>query len=413
MIGLTNDDSSFFEIDSDDVALDNNVMAKNLIKLSVTEQRDAMTQGTLSFYDKNDLFSRILRTGVNLKISWGYRDNLLKADILNNKFNPSEINGSLIRRGLKGFISSPSGSGSSKGQITYNCNFTCYKFRGLDESIVYSSGTRRDVITEVFNRIGISPIKRFINFRNATDRLNTTRSVRQDETDFQFLTRLAREWSALFSVGFSPTGETVALFMDNDKIGNSLMPKWVSNATGSTHAIGYKGEISNVISYNWKSNESENGVGSNVQLDFVDGRVVLKRFVAEQEKVITYRLRPERIKEAIADVEGDGIAAQTQVVKDLLRTNDFEDIKHFFDPYESTTAPQGFGYRIAAQQIGNPLVMPPNQVIINNGFPDRLGGKQAKYYYNKVTHNIEKTGYKMSTEIVDVFSISDIGTGLL
>jgi hypothetical protein len=201
--------------------------------------------------------------------------------------------------------------------------------------------------------------------------------------------------------------------MDNDKVGNSLMPKWVSSATGSTHAIGYKGEISNVISYNWKSNESENGVGSNVQLDFVDGRVVLRRFVAEQEKVITYRLRPERIKEAIADVEGDGIAAQTQVVKDLLSTNDFEDIKHFFDPYESTTAPQGFGYRITAQQIGNPLVMPPNQIIINNGFPDRLGGRQAKYYINKVTHNIDKTGYKMSTEIVDVFSFSDIGAGLL
>jgi len=413
MIGITNNDSSFFEISSDDINLDDNLMSKNLIKLSITEQRNSMTQGTLSFLDPNDIFSRILRTGVNLKISWGYRNNLLKQDIVNNKFNVDEINGSLIRRGLEGFISSPSGGGSNKGVITYNCNWTAFKFRGLDESKVYSSGTKKDVISQIFDKIGVSASKRFINFDVSNDQLNTDRSVRQDETDFQFLIRLAREWSALFSIGFSPKGEVVAVFMSTDKIGNNLMPSWMLNATGTNHAIGYKGDINNVISYTWKSNESENGTGSNVQLNFVDGKVVIKRFVAESEKVISYRLRPDRIREAINGAEIDGIIAQTKIVKDLLSANDFEQIKHFFDPYESTTAPQGFGYRISAKMFGNPLMIPPNQIIINNGFPDRLGGKQAKYYIDKVMHDIDRSGYKNNVEIVDAFSFSDIGVGLL
>ena len=66
MIGITNKDSSFFEIDSEDITLDDNIMSKNLIKLSITEQRDSMTQGSLSFFDPNDTFSRITRTGVTL-----------------------------------------------------------------------------------------------------------------------------------------------------------------------------------------------------------------------------------------------------------------------------------------------------------------------------------------------------------
>ena len=69
MIGLTNNDSSFFEIDSDDVALDGRIMSESIIKFSITEQRNAMTQGTLSFYDPDDFYSRILRTGVNIKLS--------------------------------------------------------------------------------------------------------------------------------------------------------------------------------------------------------------------------------------------------------------------------------------------------------------------------------------------------------
>lgn len=413
MIGILNGDSSFFEITSEDINLDELSISKNLISLSITEQKDAMTQGSLSFYDPDDIFSRILRTGVNIFVSWGYKNSLLKTEIVNNKYNLDEINGSLVRRGLQGFISSPSGNGSSSGVITYNCNFTAYKFRGLEDSRIYSDGTKKDVITDVFDRIGVSQTKRYIDFSVSTDRLDTERSVRQDETDFQFLSRLAREWQVMFAMGFSGDSEVVAIFMDTNLIGNNKLPTWISNATGSSHAIGYKGNISNVISYSWTSNESENGTGSNTQLDFVDGQVVIKRFVTEQESIISYRLNTEKIRTAIQGAEIDGVAAQTKFVKDLLSTKDFEQIEKYFDPISSQTAPQGFGYRINAQMIGNPLFMPPNQVIINNGFPDRLGGSQTKYYIDKVTHKIDKSGYKMGVEIVDIFSYSSVGLGVL
>lgn len=411
MIGLTNHDTSFFEVTSEDISIDDQIISKNVISLSVTEQRNAMPQGSLVIYDPDDVYSRVLRTGINLFISWGYRDGLLRTEIVNDKFNSDEINGSLIRRGLQGFISSPNGSGSDKGVRKYGCKFTSFHFRGLDETRVYTSGTRADVINDVFDRIGVSQELRAIDFRIAGDLLNSERSVRQDETDFMFLTRLAREWSALFAMGFSPRGETVAVFIDIDRVGDNRMPSWISGAVGSTHALGYQGEINNVIDYKWISNESENGVGANVRLEFVDGQVVFRRFVAEQESIVSYRIRPDRIREAI-EAE-DSATAQIQLFRDLLSRNDFESIEHFFDPYESTTAPQGFGYRITAKTLGNPLFMPPNQIIINNGFPDRLGGAQTKYYIDKVTHNIDKSGYKCSLEVIDAFSLSDIGQGIL
>ena len=84
-------------------------------------------------------------------------------------------------------------------------------------------------------------------------------------------------------------------------------------------------------------------------------------------------------------------------------------IKHFFDPVESSYAPQGFGYRITCDMIGNPLYIPSSQIKINNGFPDRLGGNQAIWYLDKVSHTINKSGYSMKIEIVDVFTLSPIG----
>lgn len=411
MIGIINKDSSFFEVTSDDIELDDKLMSRSLINFSVTEQRDAMTQGSLSFRDDNHIYSRILRTGVNIKVAWGYKDNIFGQNSLST--NLDEISGSLVRRGLKAFVSSPSGGGNVGGVTTYNCNFTAYNFRGLENSIVYSSGTRRDVIETVFNNIGVSKSKRYINFALGSDELGFERSVRQDETDFLFLTRLAREWGTIFTIGFSSNNEVVAVFMDPDQIGDTNMSRWMGGTSGSTHAIGYKGKISNVISYTWTSNESESGVGDNAQLDFVDGQVIVRRFIAEQEKVILYRLDPDKIQEALDEAGNDGFISQTALVKDLLNTKDFESIKHFFTPYESTTAPQGFGYKIKAKMIGNPLFVPPNKISINNGFPDRLGNAQSKWYIDKVSHRIDKSGYKMDTEIIDVFSLSDIGLGIL
>lgn len=412
MIGITNHDASFFELTSTDVSVEA-FDPRRIQSLTITEQRDAMPQGSISFYDPENIASRVLRTGANIFVNWGYRQALLQTEIVVDQFNVDEINGSLVRRGMQGFVSSPSGQGGQNGVITYNCNFTGYGFRGLDETRRYTSGTKFDVISAVFDRLGVSTTRRAINFRAAADVLSEERYVRQDETDFAFLSRLAREYRALFAVGFAPDGETVAVFIDTDQVGDASMPGWIADARGTSHIIGYKGEVNNVISYRWISNESESGVGANTQIEFVNGEVVVRRFVAESETIVSYRLNPARIEAVLSEAQESGITSLVNVTRDLLSANDFEQIQHFFDPYESTTAPQGFGYRITAEMIGNPLFMPPNQIVINNGFPDRLGGRDTRYYIDKVTHKLDQSGYKMTVEIIDAFGLSDIGVGIL
>ncbi len=414
MIGIENKDSSFFTIESPDVSLTSVEFEKSLISLTIKEQMDNIPNGTLQFNDPDHKFSRILRTGANLVISWGYKkSNAILGSIIEKQINPAEISGDLIRRGLSGFVSSPSGSGSAGGAITYNCNFTSYEFRGLDTARYFTEGTKKDVISSIFDEFGISLTKRVIDFRRGNERLSTEMSVRQDETSFRFLSRLAREWKAMFQFAYASDGSMVGIFIDPDKINKISMSALTIKASGLSHVLGYKGEINNIKSYTWQSNESENGSGDNVQMVIVDGQPTFIHYVAESETVTSYRLRPDRIQKAIQEAGLDGVESQSRFVKDLLATNDFESIKYYFDPISSTTAPQGFGYRIKANMIGNPLFVPPNLVIFNNGLPDRVGNKDTEFYLNSITHTINRSGYNMSVEIVDVFSLSDIGQALL
>lgn len=409
-IGLENKDSSFFTVESPDVNLENQDFSRDIISLSITEKTGAMPQGTLQFYDPKHYYSRILRTGARLRISWGYKTYFATPDsLLTKQLNFDEVSGDLIRRGYEGFVSSPTGGGSGGGVVTYNCNFTGFGFRGEEVSRVYTSGKKSSVISQAFDAIGISQTKRLIDFSLGDDSITSDQYVRQEESYFAFINRLAIEWRAFFQVGFSPAGESVAIFIDEAKIGTTQMPVWLLGATGKSNVIGYKGELNNVISYTWTSSESESGVGDNVRLDIVDGQIVFRRYVADQERVITYRLDEKKIQEVYAEESNQGLSAQIRLTQDLLSKNDFEQIKHFFTPVESTTAPSGYGYRINCEMIGNPLYIPGNLMIINNGFPDRLCADQSKWYLQTVRHKIDRSGYFMSIEVVDVFTLSPIG----
>lgn len=405
-IGIENKDSSFFTIESTDVSLNSKSYEKNLISLSITERSGAMPQGTLSFYDPDHWFSKILRTGVGIKLSWGYKKAGNSPDsLIAKKLNLDEISGSLIRRGLEGFVSSPKGKGDNKGVVTYNCKFTSFGFRGTDQSKLYTTGKKKDVISDAFDDLGI--ITKQIDFTLGDDTLTLNTGVRQDEPTFRFLNRLAKEWRCLFHIGYSPAGNPVGIFVDANRIGDQQYASMFLGASGLSNVIGYMGELNNVKSYTWSSSESESGVGDNARMDIVDGQIVFRRFVAEREETVTYRLDLNKIQKAYSDV--DDLASQIKLTKELLSKKTFDQIKHFFTPIKTSTAPQGYGYRLNCEMIGNPLFAPPNEVKINNGFPERLGGQQSKWYVQSVTHNIDRSGYGMSVEIVDVFSLSPIG----
>lgn len=405
-IGIENKDSSFFTIESLDVELNTHDFERNLISLSITERTAGLTQGNLIFYDPEHWFSKILRTGVGLKISWGYKNRGVSPDsLIEKKLNLDEITGSLIRRGLQGFVSSPTGSGDNAGKVIYNCKFTAYGFRGPDQAKYYITGTKRTVIQEAFAELGITIIE--IGFAREKEAVTKDTAIRQDEPTFSFLNRLAKEWRCLFHVGFNPTGQGVGIFVDANKIGEPQYSKLLLGASGTSNIIGYMGELNNVKSYKWSSSESESGIGSNVMMDIVDGQIIFRRFVAEEEQTITYRLNIKEIQK-VYEKAGD-IQSQFKLMNELRNTKTFEQIEHFFTKVTQSTAPEGYGYKLSCEMIGNPLFAPPNQIVINNGFPARLGGKQSKWYIQNATHNIDKSGYNMTINIVDVFTQSPIG----
>lgn len=412
MIGLENKDSSFFTVESPDVTLKDNNFSKNVLSLTIDERMSALTTGCLEFYDPDDYYSRILRTGVTLKISWGYKKLDSTPDsLIAKKINFDEISGDLVRRGYQGFVSSPSGEGGQDGVKKYSCNFSAFGYRGDSQSKIYSSGTKKSVVGQAFDDIGISPTMRMIDFSLGNDKVTPDKYVRQDETTFAFLNRMAIEWQSCFHVSFSPAGEPVGFFIDNNKIGSTSMPAWVLAAGGASNAIGYKGELNNVKSYKWTSSESETGVGDNVRVDIVDGNIVFRRYMAKAEKVITYRLDQKKIQETYKKAADEGFGEMINITKELLSKNDFNTLlnEHYFIPVETTTAPNGYGYRIDCEMIGNPLYMPGNRIVIKNGFPDRLGGSQSIWYLRSVGHKIDRSGYMMSIEVVDVFNLSPIG----
>jgi hypothetical protein len=412
MIGIENKDSSFFTIESTDVKLNNKSYEKNLISLSITERTGTMAQGTLSFYDPDHWFSKILRTGVEIKLSWGYKKIGVTPDsLIAKKLNLDEITGSLIRRGLRGFVSSPKGKGDNKGVITYDCKFTSYGFRGTDQVKLYTFGQKKDVIADAFNDLGIT--KKIISFSLGNDFLKKDTGIRQAEPTFRFLNRLAMKWRCLFHVGYSQIGEVVGIFVDANKIGDPQYATIFLSAVGLSNVIGYMGELNNVKSYTWSSSESESGVGDNVRLDIIDGQIVFRRFIAETEKTVTYRLDIDKIKKVYTDV--DDLGSQIALIIELLSKQTFQQVEHFFIPITHPTAPQGYGYRINVDMIGNPLFSPPNEVKVNNGFPYRIlysNNKLNKFYVQSVTHTINRSGYNMNAEIVDVFTLSPIGVAI-
>jgi hypothetical protein len=153
-------------------------------------------------------------------------------------------------------------------------------------------------------------------------------------------------------------------------------------------------------------------------LSIVDGQIVARKYIAEQQKVVTYRLNPDKIQQHLdaADAK-NGIQGQIEFVGEYLKVNDFQVLIRdgFFTEIEGTTAPQGYGYTINCHVIGNPLITPPNQAYFGDNFPDNIGitlgesQNKIKWFIRKATHNISMAGYFTDIEIVDAFSISPTG----
>jgi hypothetical protein len=405
MIGLENKDSAFFELESPDVATPANLLTSSLRSLNIEESLGALSSGSLVFNDPKNQISKILRTGVRLKLAFGYkRGASLPGGLPGSQADFDRLSGGVVRRGYLGYVYNPAWDMGET--ITYSCNFATYGLRGEQESRLFKQGTKDSVINQALDSLGVSKVDRYVNFTLGADRITSDKYVRQDGTTFEFLNQKAIEWKAVFFVSYGNRGQPVAIFVDRNRVNKTPLPGWIMGTSLGSNKLGYRGKISNVIRCKANSNEAENGVGAHIRVEIRDGQIEFRQFVATEEKIITWRLDREMLKQ---EYDGGDLQEQFQITKELLSAKNFDEVKRFFNQVEDTTAPDGYGYRMSCDVLGNPFLMPGSKIELVNGFPGQLGGRGAEWYIQRVNHRIDASGYVTTVEIEDVFNSSPVG----
>jgi hypothetical protein len=213
-------------------------------------------------------------------------------------------------------------------------------------------------------------------------------------------------------------GGLAALFVDPWLVGDSpVLPLLTGSIKGSVELNWKYGDRPNVIEYSWQNAEGENGSGDNVRLEYVNGQPVFIRMTMDTETVRTWVLNTDRIK---AELERRGQISsdsESQFVMSVVNATDFETVKWLFDPVDSTTAPNGYGYSINGKMFGDPTITAATVAELGQGFPDSMtdagqpGGepKKTRYLFMKVTHQLDVNGYFTLFEAKDVWSMSPLG----
>jgi hypothetical protein len=406
---IFNFDKCFFEVTTpDNPKLTGTIVREDVTSLTITEELGNLDSGSIALHDDHHLYSRFFRPGLNVDVSFGI-----------------SIMGKEIKRPAMRFaICSPSGNGGSNGDVHFNCSLmaTC---RGDIHKEIHSEGTKGAVILNIMKRIGAVEI--IINFRGMDDPITANTEIVQNEPDFRFLTRQADLWGCAFRIGYNSRGRMTGMFVDYDKTKEAA--KIISGRSSLFLEYGVGGKVTdldgtvnvaypinggggpNVASYTWKDNAMNSATGDGVQLTFMpDGTVQATRYSVPDEKVITYRLIPERIERELADA-GD-ITRSTAVLLEMLSKKDWEQIQHYFEAMLESTAPQGSGMEIEAKLIGDPLITTGMVCGFGFGFPDRIGAADRTWYVSKVTHTLSNSGFTTDISIRDAYSFNGEGVKL-
>lgn len=409
MIGIYNADSSFFNIKSPSIfEISNKVLNADIINLTITEEIYKMSSGSLTLYDPNQIYSTLFKLGVVLEIEWGYKK--LENPLINifvNKENPNEIGGILSRKGTKFLVMSPSGSGDEKGYSEFKCNLYSTEYIKTENKKVYKTGTKQTVVQEVMTRMGI--LTQTIVFSNGNDLVSDSKQIVQHENDFNFLQRLALQNKCVFKIGHTPLGLLHGLFVDIDQFHKTDFYKKIlgSEVRGNVKTLNWKKGIPNVISYTWQNHAGESGTGDNIMIvPDGKGQYTFIKYQAEGDSIVAYKFVPERVTEEIKRRKiQSGFTGTVDFVKWALNQGNFNELvrKGFFIRYEQSTAPQGLGYTLNVQMLGDPHVVPPMLVSFGAGFPDILHN-QSGFFIRKVIHTISKSGYRMVVDICDTLA---------
>lgn len=390
---LFNHDGSYFDVTSSDVSLPE-LAREDVMSLTVEEAVREMPHGTLRLKDPNHLYSRVLRPGAKLMVSWGIRSGTDSV-----RRDPMEV-----------MVNSPSGGGSGSGEVTYDCSFMALGFRGQDSVRWWEGGTKADVVSDAMRRLGASVLE--VNFKRGGEAVGPSSKVCQYESDFRFLVRLADEWRCAFRVGFSKSG-VVASFVDYDRLKASTFTSLVGGY--SSTELHYGSSRANVLSYSWKDQSMDAAQGSGARVVMVDGKPQIFRQVVEDEKVVTYRLVPERIQEELGRHD---LTSRADLMAEYLSVKDFSQVKRFFVEDSTTTAPQGSGVTVDVSMMGDPSLTDGMVVSFGDGFPDRVGagdparGDSRTWWSRRVSHSLAPSGYFCKMEVCDAYAMSPTGVKL-
>lgn len=413
-IGLLNYDSSFFSVHTPSILPNTPLLSdisKRIISFEVTEEIGKMPHGSLSMYDDdNDIYAYEFGLGKKLTIKWGYKDQDVSGQKLYvKKENQRELFApGVISRYMQAFIKDPSGSGGSNGTKIYNCNFISYDMGGWRRKIWNFRGcTKGVVVRQVFADMKITNV--IINFRKMNDPAYGNTAIRQDNiSNFRFLNIKSMEWRAIFRISYDQNNQPVGLFCDYDADKSiETFLTMTMGTTGDSCLLEWKFGQANVKSYTWSHNEGANGSGDNVQIRMINGQPQFLRFRATTQGVTVYKLNVAKIKSEFQNL-GTSPNAILNHMNQLLEINTMDELiaKKYYIPEQATTAPQGIGFTVNVEAIGNPFCTAPARIKFGEGFPDLLKLKRLTFYVQSVTHKIDNTGYSMSLKIIDSFSAS-------
>lgn len=391
---LYNHDGSWFKVESSDISTDM-IKTEDVMSFNVTEEMAKMDSGTLQLLDRNNVYSRILRPGVKLKVSWGTRMGQPTA----TSRSPIEV-----------MVNSPSGGGDGGGRITFNCSFMALQSRGSEMVKWYETGTKADVIADAMRRCGV--LNPEINFVRGSEAITSGTKVCQNESDFRFLVKYADEWRAAFRIGRDKQGNQIACFVDYAKLKTSSFVQRMTGET-STHLEYGFGDVltgqANVLDYSWKDHSMDAATGQGVRVYEADGKIQMQTYNVENETVTYWRLVPELIQK---ELQLHDLAGQSKLMADYLSAKTFDEVKRFFVEDTTTTAPQGSGLTIDAKLMGDPNVTAAMIATFGAGFPSRIGSTDRTWWIRKVDHSLDTSGYFTNVSISDAYAFSPTGEKL-
>lgn len=390
-------------------------IADDIVSFSVTEELGKIVRGSLQLRDNADVYSSLFRNGMRFDVTFGYKSwgqNAARLGI-NNVTNPS-ISG--VRKGIRCMAQTPGGSGDEKGEKSYTLSFYGLEIINGKTRRVFATGTRYDVVSTLLDDLDVSQSDKVIDFDDQNEKVDTESPVRQNESSYNLLFRLAVQWKCFFHLGYAASGDRVAIFVDGTKIDGQNVAQAIKKIrreeATAREMYWNSGNNSNVRSFTWNQHVGESGQGDGFTLTYINGKPVFQQYNAGTNRVETWKLNEARINAELTKKAKARRLLPEITKKNLLGAQTFADIKWAFDPVSESTAPEGMGYTVNLNLHGDPTLVVPSRVIFRDGFPPQFKCERdprtavLSFVLRQTTQSMTKTGYATTAQVVDTYTLN-------